>query len=179
MKFKIKNKATIFLATALATFFVAQIYAAPGDKTEVGSVSSARHKRLSSATLDYNRMPNKVVVQDSLTSASTTEALSAKQGKNLKDTHDNYSTAQEAVDAAQDANINARLATSTAATTYQTLAKQTAYSTSTQAQINSKYPSAAMSNYSSAGGGRPTSDEVAAGYVSKDVVTVNVMDYIP
>jgi len=121
MNFRIKNKATILFTATIGAFFVAQIYAAPGDKTDVGSVSAVRHKRLSSATLDYNRMPNRVVVQDSLTSASSTEALSAKQGKNLKAIQDNYSTAQAAKDEAQDSNINARLATSTAAATYKTL----------------------------------------------------------
>jgi len=122
------------------------------------------------------------VLVDDLMSGGTQKALSAEQGKNLKAIHDNYSTAQAAIDAAQDFNINARLATSTAAATYKTIAgfdgyseAQAAKDAAQQSQIDDKQDSAGFGVYTSAGGGRPTSDEVAAGYARK--AFIDVRDY--
>ncbi len=66
-----------------------------------------------------------------------------------------YSTGQAAIDAAQDSNINSRMPTSTANATFAT--------------------QATLGVYTSAGNGRPTADEVAAGY-SPLAKTANYID---
>jgi len=54
MKF-IKGKLTYLAVAAAALLCLAQAFAAPGDVTPTGSVSSTRHKQLSSATLNWQR----------------------------------------------------------------------------------------------------------------------------
>jgi len=150
---------TLAIISPIIVLLVAQAFGGPAipvykkaTANKDGLMSKEGYRDLSSAKQDIKDLKQQGYSTSGISQSAADLRYQSIEKQSL------YSSGQAAIDAAQNSNINARMATSTANATFETKAD--------------------MATYTSAGGGRVTQDEVAAGYATKVQADKQPVTYI-